>query len=243
MAGMAGAMAAADRRRAAPIARKPSRRNRLSRIPAMERRAPARDAAATSRGGAACRSASISTPRSASMPAAPTPGWTQGVVLRGLSVGAPPDQFNPAGQDWGLTAYNPHGLVASRFEPFRQMLRAAMRYAGAVRIDHVLGLMRLYRHPARLAGQPGRVSAPAVRRHAGGGRRGKPALELHRHRRGPRHRAGELPRYALGLGRVVLSRRDVRAETATARFAGRTNIPSARSRRSTPTIWRPSRAG
>jgi 4-alpha-glucanotransferase len=68
----------------------------------------------------------------------------QETVLRGLSVGAPPDQFNPAGQDWGLTAYNPHGLVASRFEPFRQMLRSAMRYAGAVRIDHVLGLMRLF---------------------------------------------------------------------------------------------------
>ena len=66
------------------------------------------------------------------------------VVLRGLSVGAPPDQFNPAGQDWGITAYNPHGLVARRFEPFRQMLRAAMRHAGAIRIDHVLGLMRLY---------------------------------------------------------------------------------------------------
>jgi 4-alpha-glucanotransferase len=77
--------------------------------------------------------------------AAGADAWmAQGIVLRGLSVGAPPDQFNPAGQDWGLTAYNPHGLVASRFEPFRQMLRAAMRYAGAVRIDHVLGLMRLF---------------------------------------------------------------------------------------------------
>ena len=68
----------------------------------------------------------------------------QGNVLRGLSIGAPPDHFNPAGQDWGLTAYNPHGLVANNFEPFRQMLRAAMRYAGAVRVDHVLGLMRLF---------------------------------------------------------------------------------------------------
>ena len=71
----------------------------------------------------------------------------QGIMLHGLSVGAPPDQFNPAGQDWGLTAYNPHGLVAANFEPFRQMLRAAMRHAGAVRIDHVLGLMRLYLIP------------------------------------------------------------------------------------------------
>jgi 4-alpha-glucanotransferase len=68
----------------------------------------------------------------------------QSAVLQDLSVGAPPDQYNPAGQDWGLTAYNPHGLVAANFEPFRRMLRAAMRHAGAVRIDHVLGLMRLF---------------------------------------------------------------------------------------------------
>jgi 4-alpha-glucanotransferase len=79
----------------------------------------------------------------------------QGDVLRGLSVGAPPDQFNPAGQDWGLTAYNPHGLVASRFEPFRQMLRSAMHYAGAVRIDHVLGLMRLFIIPHGLSASHG----------------------------------------------------------------------------------------
>src|SRR5215212_5501191 len=79
----------------------------------------------------------------------------QDVVLRGLSVGAPPDQFNPAGQDWGITAYNPHGLVARRFEPFRQMLRAAMRHAGAVRIDHVLGLMRLYVVPHGLGSAKG----------------------------------------------------------------------------------------
>jgi 4-alpha-glucanotransferase len=71
--------------------------------------------------------------------------WTaQSAVLQDLSVGAPPDQYNPAGQEWGLTAYNPHGLIASGFEPFRRMLRAAMRHAGAVRIDHVLGLMRLF---------------------------------------------------------------------------------------------------
>jgi len=79
----------------------------------------------------------------------------QGIVLRGLSVGAPPDQFNPAGQNWGLTAYNPHGLAASRFEPFRQMLRCAMRYAGAVRIDHVLGLMRLFVIPHGLPANQG----------------------------------------------------------------------------------------
>jgi 4-alpha-glucanotransferase len=79
----------------------------------------------------------------------------QRAMLRGLSVGAPPDRYNPAGQDWGLTAYNPHGLIASAFEPFRRMLRAAMRYAGAVRIDHVLGLMRLFVIPHGLGATSG----------------------------------------------------------------------------------------
>jgi len=88
--------------------------------------------------------------------AAGADAWmAQGIVLRGLSVGAPPDQFNPAGQNWGLSVYNPHGLIANNFEPFRQMLRAAMRYAGAVRLDHVLGLMRLYVIPHGLPAQQG----------------------------------------------------------------------------------------
>lgn len=82
--------------------------------------------------------------------------WTsQQAMLQGLSVGAPPDQFNPAGQDWGLTAYNPHGLVTENFEPFRQMLRAGMRNAGAIRIDHVLGLMRLFVVPRGLGADQG----------------------------------------------------------------------------------------
>ena len=68
----------------------------------------------------------------------------QGSMLNGLSVGAPPDALQPAGQDWGLTTYNPHGLITRQFEPLREMLRGAMRYAGAIRLDHVLGLMRLY---------------------------------------------------------------------------------------------------
>jgi 4-alpha-glucanotransferase len=79
----------------------------------------------------------------------------QGAFLNGLSIGAPPDQFNPAGQDWGITAYNPHRLVAGNFEPFRQMLRAAMRHAGAIRIDHVLGLMRLFVVPRELPADQG----------------------------------------------------------------------------------------
>ncbi len=65
-------------------------------------------------------------------------------LLPGLNVGAPPDPFNARGQDWGLTAFSPHALAAHGFEPFLATLRAAMRHAGGVRIDHVMGLARLW---------------------------------------------------------------------------------------------------
>ena len=68
----------------------------------------------------------------------------QSSFLTDLSVGAPPDALNRSGQDWGLTTFNPHCLAARDFEPFRQLLDATMRYAGAIRIDHVLGLNRIY---------------------------------------------------------------------------------------------------
>ncbi|GAB1716584.1 MAG: 4-alpha-glucanotransferase [Nitrobacter sp.] len=72
----------------------------------------------------------------------------QNAISRGLSVGAPPDQLNTAGQDWGLAGFNAAGLEASGFAPFREMLRASMRFAGAIRLDHVLGLNRLYLIPS-----------------------------------------------------------------------------------------------
>ncbi|MBX9709871.1 MAG: 4-alpha-glucanotransferase [Xanthobacteraceae bacterium] len=68
----------------------------------------------------------------------------QAAIARQLSVGAPPDQLNSGGQDWGLAGYNASGLEHRAFIPFRDMLRASMRYAGAIRLDHVLGLNRLY---------------------------------------------------------------------------------------------------
>src|SRR2546429_5777227 len=64
-----------------------------------------------------------------------------------MAVGAPPDALNRAGQNWGLAGFNPAGLEDRQFEPFRRMLRASMRYAGAIRLDHVLGLKRLYLIP------------------------------------------------------------------------------------------------
>ena len=71
----------------------------------------------------------------------------QDAVLPDISIGAPPDEFNPAGQDWGLTPFNPQALPNGDFAAMRELLDAAMRYAGAIRIDHVLGLRRLFLIP------------------------------------------------------------------------------------------------
>ncbi|MBR1144318.1 4-alpha-glucanotransferase [Bradyrhizobium sp. AUGA SZCCT0431] len=74
--------------------------------------------------------------------------WNEQVAIsRHLGVGAPPDPLNTAGQSWGLAGFNATGLEQKSFEPYREMLRASMRHAGAIRLDHVLGLKRLYLVP------------------------------------------------------------------------------------------------
>jgi 4-alpha-glucanotransferase len=65
-------------------------------------------------------------------------------LLPGLNVGAPPDLFNTRGQDWGLAAFSPRALTQNGFEPFLATVRAALSHAGGVRIDHVMGLARLW---------------------------------------------------------------------------------------------------
>lgn len=62
----------------------------------------------------------------------------------GASLGAPPDAFNPLGQNWALAPFNPTGLRAAAYRPFVAMLRAAMTHAGIVRIDHILGVRRSF---------------------------------------------------------------------------------------------------
>ena len=79
----------------------------------------------------------------------------QSAISRHLAVGAPPDAMNTAGQNWGLAGFNSAGLEIRSFEPYRQMLRASMRYAGAIRLDHVLGLKRLYLVPHGFAADNG----------------------------------------------------------------------------------------
>jgi len=71
----------------------------------------------------------------------------QSAISRHLGVGAPPDPLNTMGQNWGLAGFNAAGLEMTSYAPFRDMLAASMRYAGAIRLDHVLGLKRLYLVP------------------------------------------------------------------------------------------------
>ncbi len=72
----------------------------------------------------------------------------QDQLAAGVSVGAPPDPFNTEGQDWGLPPFDPWRLRAAAYEPFVQTLRAAFRHAAGIRVDHVMGLFRLYWIPA-----------------------------------------------------------------------------------------------
>ncbi|MFF9910348.1 4-alpha-glucanotransferase [Streptomyces sp. NPDC013457] len=69
---------------------------------------------------------------------------TQDAFAAGMSVGAPPDAFNSCGQDWGLPPWRPDALAASGYAPYRGLLRELLRHAGALRIDHVMGLFRLW---------------------------------------------------------------------------------------------------
>jgi (1->4)-alpha-D-glucan 1-alpha-D-glucosylmutase len=62
----------------------------------------------------------------------------------GASCGAPPDEFNPRGQGWGLPPYSPRALRASAYRPFAELLRANMPVGGALRLDHVMALSRLW---------------------------------------------------------------------------------------------------
>jgi 4-alpha-glucanotransferase len=68
----------------------------------------------------------------------------QDETLIGLSIGAPPDILSRRGQDWGLAAFSPTGLARHGFSAYLEMLRGALRHAGGVRIDHVMGLSRLW---------------------------------------------------------------------------------------------------
>jgi 4-alpha-glucanotransferase len=72
----------------------------------------------------------------------------QDVVVPGISVGAPPDEFNQRGQDWTLSPWHPGRLVAQAGRPLAELIAATTRNAGGMRLDHVMGLARLWWIPA-----------------------------------------------------------------------------------------------
>ncbi|MFJ8671545.1 4-alpha-glucanotransferase [Streptomyces sp. NPDC093589] len=102
--------------------------------------------------------------------------WAQqDAFASGMSIGAPPDAFNSRGQDWGLPPWRPDALAAAGHAPYRELLRGLLRHAGALRIDHVMGLFRLWWVPE---GRP--PTEGAYVRYDGAAMLAVLALEAHR---------------------------------------------------------------
>ncbi len=82
--------------------------------------------------------------------------WSLGDVLaRGVTVGAPPDQYNQRGQNWSQPPWRPDRLAEVGYAPYREMVRAALRDAGGLRVDHIIGLFRLWWIPEGLEADEG----------------------------------------------------------------------------------------
>ena len=155
------------------------------------------------------------------------PGRASSDLLMGLSIGAPPDAFNPHGQDWGLTGFSPQRpgrhAASSRSSP---PCAPPCAHAGGVRIDHIMGLMRLWLIPrGQPAGEGAYLAYPLddLLRLL--------ALESHRHRAvvigedlgtvPPGFRAPPAPRRHRRHGRAV-----VRAHAAALQAARRAGAPT-----------------
>jgi 4-alpha-glucanotransferase len=68
----------------------------------------------------------------------------QHVYASGISVGAPPDPYNQNGQNWSQRPWRPDRLAATAYAPFRELVATILRHAGGIRVDHVIGLFRLW---------------------------------------------------------------------------------------------------
>src|SRR5581483_1580738 len=103
--------------------------------------------------------------------------WQDTMALS-MRVGAPPDDFNRRGQDWSLPPFDPWRLRRAGYDPWIRTVRAGLRAAGGIRVDHVMGLFRLYwiplgaspaegayvryRHDEMLDSQPRESPGPAA---------------------------------------------------------------------------------
>ncbi|MCV7258997.1 4-alpha-glucanotransferase [Mycobacterium shimoidei] len=72
----------------------------------------------------------------------------QDTLALGVTAGAPPDEFNQLGQDWSQPPWRPDRLEEQEYQPFRVLIRSVLRHAGGVRVDHIIGLFRLWWIPS-----------------------------------------------------------------------------------------------
>jgi 4-alpha-glucanotransferase len=79
----------------------------------------------------------------------------QDLLVQGISVGAPPDSFNQLGQNWSQPPWHPRRLAAAGYRPLADLFAAALRHAGGLRADHVMGLARLWWVPAGMTADHG----------------------------------------------------------------------------------------
>ncbi|MBS9478504.1 glycogen debranching protein GlgX [Ancylobacter radicis] len=104
--------------------------------------------------------------------------WSEAAMLmHGVTIGAPPDPLGPQGQNWNLPPFDPLAWQRDGYDAFARLVRANMRHAGALRIDHVMGLRRLFLIPEGASGADGAYLAMPFEDLAG-----QVALESHRAR-------------------------------------------------------------
>ena len=147
---------------------------------------------------------------------ASSPIWRWEPIRRAAMPGAGRMKSSPAclpvrrpirstslGQHWGLTSFSPRALQRHGYRAFIEMLRANLRHAGGIRIDHALGLARMWLVPRRRIGRRGRLRPLPLRRHDAPGHARVVAQSRGGDRRESRNRAGRVQRahYAGGHAR------------------------------------------